>query len=267
MSLIQHQLARQVLELIREGNTTHRLLTYQSVAKALGRPTNNARAIAQVCDLLDAAAALANIPLLALVAVRATSGEINPKAWVKDTPVGIREAIIERSRAYSFTEEDFTAIEKSLNELSGYGNNAAWREVRIRIPDLYEKFTSTVTSENEDAVSDAINDLGADLAEKEVVSGTRYARDPKVRRAAEARAKGKCELCGRQGFVRPDGSLYLETHHIIALAKDGADRVTNVIALCAEHHREAHFGVARDALERKMILKIRTNDSSFSLKK
>lgn len=90
-----------------------------------------------------------------------------------------------------------------------------------------------------------------------MVSGTRYARNSKVRRVVEARAKGKCELCGKQGFARPDGSFYLETHHIIALANDGADRVTNVIALCAEHHREAHFGAARDHLEKKMILKIR----------
>lgn len=256
MSLIQHQLARQVLELIREGNTTHRLLTYQSVAKALGRTPDSARAIAQVCDLLDAATALTNIPLLALVAVRASSGEINPKAWVRDTPVGVRELIIERSRAYSFTKEDFIAIETSLNELNGYGNKTAWQEVKRRIPNLYEKLTSSVTCKKEDTANDAINDLGADLAEKEVVSGTRYARDPKVRSAVEIRAKGKCELCCKQGFARPDGSFYLETHHIIALAKDGADRVTNVIALCAEHHREAHFGAARDDLEKKMVLKI-----------
>jgi hypothetical protein len=59
MSLIQHQLARQVLNLIKEGNAIHRLLTYQSVAKALGRTTDSSRAIAQVCDLLDAATALA----------------------------------------------------------------------------------------------------------------------------------------------------------------------------------------------------------------
>lgn len=155
MSVIQHQLALQVLELIREGNRAHRLLTYQSVAKALGRPTDSARAIAQVCDLLDAAAAISNIPLLALVAVRATSGEINPKAWVKDTPVGIREAIIQRSLTHSFIEEDFTAIEKSLGELSGYGNNAAWDEVRRRIPNLYEKLTSTAKDKEENRTSDA----------------------------------------------------------------------------------------------------------------
>lgn len=66
------------------------LLTYQSAAQKLGKEIDHARAIAQVCDLLDAAAALAKVPLLALVAVRVSSGEINPKAWVKDAPEGVR---------------------------------------------------------------------------------------------------------------------------------------------------------------------------------
>lgn len=63
-------------------------------------------------------------------------------------------------------------------------------------------------------------------------------------------------MCGKHGFARPDGTIYLETHHIISLANDGADRITNVIALCAEHHREAHFGALRDELEKKMTAKI-----------
>jgi hypothetical protein len=48
-----------------------RLLTYQTAGQALGRdPVNNSRMVAQVCDLLDAVAALAGVPLLALVMVR-----------------------------------------------------------------------------------------------------------------------------------------------------------------------------------------------------
>ena len=45
----------------------------------------------------------------------------------------------------------------------------------------------------------------------------------------------------------------METHHIIALASDGADRVSNVIALCPGHHREAHFGANRTLLEQKLV--------------
>jgi predicted HNH restriction endonuclease len=56
--------------------------------------------------------------------------------------------------------------------------------------------------------------------------------------------------------LKPDGTRYLETHHIIALAAEGADRVTNVIGLCPNDHREAHFGERRHVLEQEMILKL-----------
>jgi predicted restriction endonuclease len=73
-----------------------------------------------------------------------------------------------------------------------------------------------------------------------------------------ARAKGSCEFCGALGFLKPDGARCLETHHIIALAAEGADRLTNVIGLCPNDHREAHFGERRQVLEQQMIAKLAT---------
>jgi predicted restriction endonuclease len=82
---------------------------------------------------------------------------------------------------------------------------------------------------------------------------TVYVRSSAIRAAVMKRAKGKCEFCGELGFTGVDGTPYLECHHIVALANDGADRMTNVIALCANHHREAHFGEQRDKIEKQMI--------------
>jgi predicted HNH restriction endonuclease len=50
---------------------------------------------------------------------------------------------------------------------------------------------------------------------------------------------------------------YLETHHVIFLAHDGADKPTNVIALCPNDHREAHFGKRSAGIEAEMILKLK----------
>ncbi len=88
---------------------------------------------------------------------------------------------------------------------------------------------------------------------RERVTTQRYARDPQIRDAVLLRAGGTCEFCGKAGFLRQDGSRYLEAHHIIALADDGADRMTNVIALCPNDHRKAHFGRDRAELERRMV--------------
>lgn len=68
-----------------------------------------------------------------------------------------------------------------------------------------------------------------------------------------ARAKGSCEFCSILGFLKPDGARYLETHQIIALAAEGADRLRNVNGLCPNDHREVHFGERRQVLEQQMI--------------
>jgi hypothetical protein len=73
-------------------------------------------------------------------------------------------------------------------------------------------------------------------------TSTSWARDPGVRRFALQRAGGRCEYCGIAGFKMPDGSIYLETHHVIPLSEGGPDSAENVVALCPNHHREAHFG-------------------------
>jgi len=75
--------------------------------------------------------------------------------------------------------------------------------------------------------------------------GREFLRDRAVRAAALARAAGRCEYCQAPGFAAPDGSIYLETHHVTSLSDGGADTTGNVIALCPNHHRQAHYGEAR----------------------
>jgi 5-methylcytosine-specific restriction enzyme A len=74
-------------------------------------------------------------------------------------------------------------------------------------------------------------------------------RDNKVRQYVLRRAKGKCEYCDVRGFPTVNGGFYIETHHIIALGNSGRDTVDNVIALCPQHHRQAHYGKDAESLE------------------
>ena len=92
--------------------------------------------------------------------------------------------------------------------------------------------------------------------ERVAISGTAYARDPAVRSQALARAKGICELCGEPGFAMEDGRTYLETHHVVALSEGGPDHASNVIALCANDHRKAHYGIDRDAIRSALQSKL-----------
>jgi 5-methylcytosine-specific restriction endonuclease McrA len=135
-------------------------------------------------------------------------------------------------------------------------NRAAWQFVRgtltrARLDRNLEGSTSLPLPN-----LDAIHDLGNDMVARKESTLFTYARNRKIRQAVMRRAGGRCEFCGAEGFICDNGKRYLESHHIIALAADGADRMTNVTALCPRDHREAHFGKCRTELERAMILKV-----------
>jgi 5-methylcytosine-specific restriction protein A len=91
-----------------------------------------------------------------------------------------------------------------------------------------------------------------------VRGGTGYRRDAAVRSYVIQRSKGRCEHCGVLGFEMADGSFYVEAHHVIALSAQGPDTVDNVIALCPEHHRQAHYGKSAEALEAAFLTKLRS---------
>ena len=82
-----------------------------------------------------------------------------------------------------------------------------------------------------------------------------------MRAAVKQRANGKCEYCGEEGFKCEDGTRYLECHHILALADEGADRMINVIAICPRDHREAHFGERHSEIEAEMIAKVKAAEA------
>lgn len=68
-----------------------------------------------------------------------------------------------------------------------------------------------------------------------------YIRSIEIKRLALARANGKCEYCNKTPFIKNDGLPYLEVHHIKSLCDGGLDDITNVIVLCANDHRRAHY--------------------------
>ena len=193
----QHKLARQVLRLIEANGSSSGALTYSGVAKALQRPENHARAVAQACDLLDAAACFAGIPLLALAKVLTKAGTINPKAWQEDT--ALRDAILRRSSSYSFTIKDYGRITEALDAFRDRGNRDAWKylyvlytkeELRSRL--LYTSFDGT----------DAVDENGSDLPDRAKSQSWHYERNQQVRAAVLKRANGCCEYCGPLAFSR-----------------------------------------------------------------
>jgi 5-methylcytosine-specific restriction endonuclease McrA len=71
-----------------------------------------------------------------------------------------------------------------------------------------------------------------------------YIRNADVVAEALFRARGKCESCGKDApFLKSSNQQpYLEVHHRIQLAAGGEDTLANVIAVCPNCHRFAHYG-------------------------
>ncbi len=100
-------------------------------------------------------------------------------------------------------------------------------------------------------------EVGAGGPTRRHSEGYVFVRSPKVRLAVLRRSNGRCEYCNVEGFRTQAGVAYLETHHITSLADGGLDVVSNVVALCANHHREAHYGTNADGFAETLKKKAR----------
>lgn len=82
---------------------------------------------------------------------------------------------------------------------------------------------------------------------------TAYYRSQALKLYVIARSQGVCEGCGENAPFNTKSGPYLECHHVHRLADGGPDHPQNVVALCPNCHRHAHF--ASDAKAYNEILK------------
>lgn len=89
--------------------------------------------------------------------------------------------------------------------------------------------------------------------ERRANTGSSFLRKAEVREAVLRRAKGICECCGSEGFKTSNGDSFLETHHVVPLADGGPDVDWNVVAICPNDHREAHYGERRSEIQNRLL--------------
>jgi hypothetical protein len=102
------------------------------------------------------------------------------------------------------------------------------------------------------------------LAARKHVTGTKKSTWHRVgslaiKRYILCRANGICEGCSKSApFRTVDGSPYLEPHHTHRMADGGPDHPKNVVGLCANCHRRAHYSVDASSFNRLLIKKAAT---------
>jgi len=83
-------------------------------------------------------------------------------------------------------------------------------------------------------------------------------RSEAVRVYVLRRANGICESCCENApFRTTTGRPYLEPHHLYRLSDGGPDAPDCVSAVCPNCHKEIHYGIKGDALNDKLIHRIK----------
>jgi len=164
----------------------------------------------------------------------------------KETNVAVSR-ILGKPAADEYVENCFKEYCRSLGVTAANHKHRFWKVETVK------RFIAPPGSAANDI---ALNEIGNSDPEYRKRMSRHYERDAKVRQIVLQRAEGVCEECGQPGFLKLDGKRYLETHHIISLSEEGADQPHNVIALCANDHRRAHFASDWQELQEKFLIKI-----------
>jgi hypothetical protein len=80
----------------------------------------------------------------------------------------------------------------------------------------------------------------------------------------------RCQLCEALGkdpiaFLKKEGIAYAEAHHVhpVSLMLEGSLSDTNIMVLCANHHRQAHFGSFIVEQHREHDWLVRLDEATF----
>ncbi|WP_440970915.1 HNH endonuclease [Peribacillus frigoritolerans] len=94
-------------------------------------------------------------------------------------------------------------------------------------------------------------DRTASTQERKVIVRRRAAA---IKKYALVRSNGICEACNDPApFTTPDGTPFLEVHHLTRLSDGGMDSTENVAAICPNCHRRAHYSSDADAYNQRLI--------------
>lgn len=83
-----------------------------------------------------------------------------------------------------------------------------------------------------------------------------------VKRYALARASGVCEGCKDPAPFKTRQGPFLEVHHVYRLSDGGPDHPANVIALCPNCHRRAHYSTDSEQFNDELSLWLKQNEVS-----
>ena len=116
-----------------------------------------------------------------------------------------------------------------------------------------------------------INDIDANMDQDQkwsIVNYKIFNRNKNLVYEVKERANNKCEYCLQETFKNKQDQNYLEAHHINFLSEGGKDQEDNLIALCPNCHRKAHFSKEKREFQqdlRNIVDKYKSKNPYISL--
>lgn len=219
--------------------------------------TRHGRHLGNIQSRIDFGCYMADVPPLGLCAV-----EHFPRAWATEGrrwafPV---KTMRESAQSFIWTEETLNRVRVHTRSLPGQASIPWRRELLAREASVRTWAESLAASEVAAAQLPAPESLDAlrlieiekrllgrkpDLRERVSRSIERGSIGAKLKRANDF----KCQLCEALGldpigFLKANGEPYVEAHHAtpVSQLEIGSLAASNIMILCANHHREMHYG-------------------------
>lgn len=112
---------------------------------------------------------------------------------------------------------------------------------------------------------DAALPKAVSTAEPQARMQVAYYRAEAIRRYALARANGHCEGCTQAAPFSSAQGPYLECHHLHRVADGGPDHPENVVALCPNCHRRAHYSKDAASFNAKLVEIVKAVEAAVTL--
>jgi hypothetical protein len=214
------------------------------------------RVLGNITSRIDFACYRKGVPPLGLCAVEpfANAWTQHGRAWA--FPVATMQAA---AQAFDWAPDVLEGVRREVRLLPGQAA-IPWQQEIVENESLVRQWAESlrpnlVTVGEPDAASGQADELAT--LERNLLSRKPAVRERMSRTiergpvgAMLKKANGyRCQLCealgmNALGFLKPDGEPYVEAHHAtpVSAMEVGSLSATNVMILCANHHRQIHYG-------------------------
>jgi hypothetical protein len=227
--------------------------------------TKHGRVLGNITSRIDFACYKAGLPPLGLTAKHPFANAWNQQNRSWSFPV---KTMADTAQSRRWTRDDLEAVLDRVADLPGQASIPWKKELAEREGAVREWAFALVPAEEiapPPAISPAlaseitkIADLERkamhDTPEAKLKTGLVIERGPMG--SAVKKANGyKCQICEAMGlhphaFIKSNGVPYVEAHHVTPVSERqiGSLAASNILTVCANHHRQLHFGTVKVAI-------------------